>query len=526
MPTQSEILQYKYYNEKEEFPKIIDLKEGSVPGETIAKAFLIDDRLNRNSWRVTNEGMKKYSTGFINKPLIAYKGWDHPNYLKEGVANDSKNFVQDVLEVGDRFKVGDIIDVRYEPHADNPNRKAWYAYIRMTDKEFTSKLKSGDVPFYVSPQVFDLNENPDYTDETGVEGTVKDFIPLHLAVVKEPAYGKVARIKGICDGTGPVCINALKSAQDELRNSSSSRGEMKMGQQDSSLFENSNSDSYKLTNKLYDESNGAAGSNLPPQNYNNQPNNSQSGNQQAPTAFSNTQSTNQSGNPISTRTTIETETEDGRKITRSEDLRSIKKNNNSSVPSPQQQTQPTPEISNTPSVANPNDPQVDVNVQAPSSQVQLPKEVLDALSVVKQYQQDKETTQKELEDLRKFKQSYEEERTKKAAEEQRGMIEGYFTEAVIADPTAREEMINFFTSLNLTNEQLSKVLDLVVSGGFQSASVDKDGKKVTRKHTVKSAALEDMTAGAIMNSVYNQRGYRPNSVFTEGLFGDINLENL
>lgn len=508
MPTQSELLQYKYSNEPA-FPKIIDLKSGAN-NEVYAKAFLIDERINKNAWNVPNESMEKYSTGFIHKPLIMYPTLNHPDYLREGVASNSDTFVKDVLGVQDKFKVGEIIDVRYEPRAEAPNRKAWYAYVKLTDPEFISSLKSGNVPFYVSPQVYDTTENTKYTEETGVQGTVADFIPLHLAIVKEPAYGNVARIKGICDGKGPVCINALKSAAEHMIDHID---RFKQAKDNSSFFENSGSDNYKLTNKLYDENQQQSppGSNTAASNSNFNYQSSPSTAQQATTP-----------NPVSTRTTVEMETDDGRKITRSEQDQRTAKPKASQVEINQTPSTPNLNTSTTNDEnANPNPNPTTTN---PSQAIQLPQEVLDALAVVKQFQEDKENTKKELEDLKQFKQNYENERTKKAAEEQRGVIEGYFTEAVIADPTAREEMINFFSSLNLTNDQLTKVLDLIVSGGFQSASVDKDGKKITKKHSVKSAGIED--AGAIMNSVYNQRGYRPNSVFREGLFGDINLENL
>ena len=510
MPTQSELLLYKYSNEPA-FPKIIDLKEGANH-EVYAKAFLIDDRVNKNDWNVPNEAMEKYSTGFIHKPLIMYTGYTHPDYLKEGVVSNSSSFVKDVLGVQNRFKVGEIIDVKYEPRAEAPNRKAWFAYVKLTDPEFISALKSGDVPFYVSPQVYDTNENPQYTAASGVEGTVSDFIPLHLAIVKEPAYGNVARIKGICDGKGPVCINALKSAAEHMIDHIE---RFKSAKDNSSFFENSGSDTYKLTNKYIDEnqqqSPSVTASNTNPtttagNNFNYQ---------------SSPQTQTQTPNPVSTRTTVELETDDGRKITRSEQDQRM---NNKKNPVEINQTPSTPNLNT--STTNPAEQSSNIESTNPSQAIQLPQEVLDALAIVKQYQQDKETNDKELADLKQFKQNYEQERTKRAAEEQRGVIEGYFTEAVIADPTAREEMINFFTSLNLTNDQLAKVLDLVVSGGFQSASLDKDGKKITKKHQVKSASLAETDVGAIMNSVYNQRGYRPNSVFTEGLFGDINLENL
>src|ERR1044072_9156303 len=106
-----ESTEINYKNEKG-FPKIIDIAEDEK-GNTYLKAFLLNDKINKNYWSIPNEYIRKYATGFIGQPLIAYPGWDHPDYEKEdenvkqaGIetpANETE--VQQAKRIQDGFKV-------------------------------------------------------------------------------------------------------------------------------------------------------------------------------------------------------------------------------------------------------------------------------------------------------------------------------------------------------------------------------------------------------------------------------------
>ena len=120
-----------------DFPKIIDVSTDNETNDTYLKAFLIDDSINANFWHIPNEYMKKYANAFIGRPLIRHPSGSHPDYIKEGAILSSENFIQDIFNIQDKYKIGEIVDVNYENRKGRKD-KAWYATIRMTNPEATT----------------------------------------------------------------------------------------------------------------------------------------------------------------------------------------------------------------------------------------------------------------------------------------------------------------------------------------------------------------------------------------------------
>src|SRR5207344_2409796 len=193
--------------QQQSYPQIVDVSTSPCGQETYIKCFLMDDTVNKNYWHIPTNVMKKYASSFIGRPFIYHPSGSHPDYLKEGAkhSEDQSTFIADILDIQDRYKIGDIIDVTYEPIKETPDKKAWFSTIKITNKEILSNILSGSVSRYVSPQVYDVNGS-------GPNEQTTEFIPLDLAIVNEPAYGNKARIKAQCNGTGPSCLTALKSA--------------------------------------------------------------------------------------------------------------------------------------------------------------------------------------------------------------------------------------------------------------------------------------------------------------------------
>jgi len=119
----------------------------------------MDDTVNKNYWHIPTNVMKKYASSFIGRPFIYHPSGNHPDYFKEGAKHDSDQsaFISDILDIQDRYKIGDIIDVTYEPIKEQPDKKAWFSTIKITNKDVLSQIKSGAVSMYVSPQVYDLS---------------------------------------------------------------------------------------------------------------------------------------------------------------------------------------------------------------------------------------------------------------------------------------------------------------------------------------------------------------------------------
>lgn len=193
-----------------DFPKIVNVSQDpNNPGEVYLKAFLIDDSINKNFWHVPEKALKKYANSFIGRPLIKHPNGDHPDYIKEGVVDHSPTFVQDILKHQEQYSIGNIVDVQLEQNKDNPDKQAYYAYIKIHNPDYINTVKSGASSLFVSPQIYDIDQKP-------VGESTTNFIPLHLAVVNEPAYGSYAKIRGVCNGDGKPCMNALKKAAVDI----------------------------------------------------------------------------------------------------------------------------------------------------------------------------------------------------------------------------------------------------------------------------------------------------------------------
>lgn len=536
-----------------DFPKIIDMTTDQETGDVYVKAFLIDDTTNGNFWKIPNEYMKKYSNAFIGRPLIRHPSGGHPDYVKEAAisdGNDDDNSIRDILRYQDHFKIGEIIDVNYETRKDDPKKKAWFATIRMTNDYATSNLKSGAFSNFVSPQIYDI-EGSNSNEPT------KDFIPLHLAIVDEPAFGDRAKIRGICTGSGIKCMNALRSAAKKVMDDYHS----------SSFFKKSASDNHTLTNpNLYDPNN--------PQNHNDsrywdpntqtyyysnqQGTGGQSSPQQVLSQKQQTQAVDAEGNLI-TNTTDKKPTRGSRanqnnnqnqnftqpQTAQATQVDPTSQQEYSSTPqsNPQSQDQPVPQ---TGQLANPRP--ISQNSQTPlsgtatggigTSQInatdpQMPSALLDALKEIEMLKQ-------ENSEFRQFKQTLQDKQIKEASEQQRQLIESFLTPDLVPDEAARTEMIDYFVGLNIQDDDIKKILELVVNGKFTASQQGAAGKKppAPKPDNVNSASLNKKVKGAslILNHANRSSNtYRDptrpqhrssSTAFSNGLMSGVNVDNL
>ena len=480
------------------FPKIINISTDPTTKETYVKAFLINDEINKNFWKVPNDVLKKYASSFIGRPLIKHASGDHPPYSKEGIDEGSPTFVQDIMRHDLNYKIGEIVDVKYEQFSDNPDKEAWFAYIRMNNSPEIDNIKSGAASFYVSPQIFDLN--PPVAGEP-----TKDFIPLHLAIVNEPAYGDIARIKGVCNGEGKPCINALKKAATELIN----QIEKQRNYIDSSLVE-------KTVNKpinLVNNNNNAQQQQLDP----NYPVINQLAN-----SVEQQQQVTQSQPPQTTqKKQLQQEIDsNGNVITKTEEIKSPAKkqqqvttpeiNNNTSIPQQQQNTTLPQEVVNT---------TAPVNVETP----QIPQELVEKL---KEFDKLKER----LDSIESFKKTSEEKALLEASEQQRQTIDAAFGE-LFPDQAQRSQVVDFFVQLNIPDDALNTLLDFVTKGVFKtgadaSQNTQQAGTTPTKKKVKGAAVVLTAANNNNGNSSYLNNGVSYSSKFQNGFLGDVNIDNL
>lgn len=177
------------------------IKSGSVVFEKndklYLKSFIINSDVSKIGWGVDPLTLKENVKSFLHRPLVLTENHDHPDLF--GDEN-----LDHVLQYQEKFRIGDIVDIT-DKDGD------YFAIIEVTDPTAEEAIKSGNLPTYVSPQIF----HPDAANEgaiaTGWEG-------IHIALVEEPAWGPVkARITNQCSG-GPTCLTQLKSGSIKCNN--------------------------------------------------------------------------------------------------------------------------------------------------------------------------------------------------------------------------------------------------------------------------------------------------------------------
>jgi len=156
------------------------------PDVTIIKTFYIDDTVNVNDWQATWEGLKIDAQELPGTPLVLQEDLQHPKFS--------------VQEMFDRGTIFDY-DIDEENHQI-------IVYVRITDLKIVERIKSGELQ-YVSPAVIPRGSET-LRKVNGID-ILDRTLPLHLAIVGDPAYGKdKAKISHMCSGDGEACYDRLK----------------------------------------------------------------------------------------------------------------------------------------------------------------------------------------------------------------------------------------------------------------------------------------------------------------------------
>lgn len=156
------------------------------PDVTILKTFFINDKVNVNSWQATWEGLKEDAKELPGVPLVLQEDLQHPKF-----------------SVQDMFDRGTIFDYDIDEE-----KKQIIVYVRITDPKIVERIKSGELE-YVSPAVIPRGSES-MKKINGVD-VLSRTLPLHLAIVGDPAYGKNdAKMTHLCSGNGEACYHRLK----------------------------------------------------------------------------------------------------------------------------------------------------------------------------------------------------------------------------------------------------------------------------------------------------------------------------
>ena len=166
------------------------------------KSFFADEEFNSNNWRITDEAKNRdiftgLETEYFGKtaPVILREDFGHP-------PDDSP----DIVAAQEPDRVGNFLDVGVDAQSGNA-----FFVAHITEANAIKAIQDGKVN-YISPSFRSIDE---FHTANGI--VITRFKVNHVALVKEPAYGKLkAQIRGRCAGEPETCLRQLKDVHASM----------------------------------------------------------------------------------------------------------------------------------------------------------------------------------------------------------------------------------------------------------------------------------------------------------------------
>lgn len=190
--------------------KITELDMWKGRSGRFIKGFLLNDKRNKNGWRVTWDAIKTHYADFIGKPGTYYLRGGEPDH-PEGMSYKL------MMTNQENYRVANIIDVELDEENRTLNYVAEVLPDELTDLTFNQVLDENGID-HTSPGIFPTSwKKIGGTMPNGQEKMdVYAFRALHIAYIDNPAYGKAAtHTIGQCEGLGETCMRQL-TANTEL----------------------------------------------------------------------------------------------------------------------------------------------------------------------------------------------------------------------------------------------------------------------------------------------------------------------
>jgi len=163
------------------------------------KGFLLNDKRNKNGWRVTWDSILTHAPDFINHPgtyFVKDGEQDHP---------DGATY-KDNMRNQEDYRVVNIVDVMIDEDTHTLN------YVgEVLDDDFAERYDEGRINM-TSPGIW-----PEKYEVVGEMDNGRPMLDvfhwraLHIAYVNDPAYDTDAHTISTCDGDGHTCKIALSA---------------------------------------------------------------------------------------------------------------------------------------------------------------------------------------------------------------------------------------------------------------------------------------------------------------------------
>lgn len=181
------------------------------------KTFALNDKRNKNGWRVTWASIKKNIATFLDdggRPGIEYVKCEGTSCDLDHT--DASTFELS-LQVQEPYRVTTLIDFQL----DEANHTAYFIH-KVHDDAFFERVKNGEIK-YVSPSIWPKSGG------YAILGTMPNGLPMidvyewkgvHDAFVNNPAFGDDAKVTAVCEGVDCkmrlLTAAEIMNAEDEL----------------------------------------------------------------------------------------------------------------------------------------------------------------------------------------------------------------------------------------------------------------------------------------------------------------------
>ena len=192
-------------------PELISYTEN---GKHYLRSRLISTKKNKNGWSVSKEDFADRIKLFENQPFIVSLKKDDPreHFIVSNDYHDQRRKQGVVIKGKIQKVIGPI------PFNDGTDDMYADDIIELEDKPISNALVAGKLPFMTSPFIWetDDNGNPLPLDQIVPREGIKNWIPVHQALVTDGAYGFDAVISKQCVGEQGMCHKALAASSEDI----------------------------------------------------------------------------------------------------------------------------------------------------------------------------------------------------------------------------------------------------------------------------------------------------------------------
>lgn len=197
-------------------PKTIDygLEAYDKDGKHYVRGHLLGTKVGDNGWSVSKKTFLERIKQFKGFPfIVSPKELDPTNHFLVGTDYEDQLKKQAVVTKG-------IITELFGPFSYNDGSDDIYmdAEFEITDPEISKAMRIGKLPWNTSPYIWpvDSEGKPIPISQIKRKTDIEDWIPVHDALVDNPAFGTISKISKQCFGPKGQCHQALAGSSHRV----------------------------------------------------------------------------------------------------------------------------------------------------------------------------------------------------------------------------------------------------------------------------------------------------------------------